>query len=280
MRRSSRTGSSSSGSRGRRPMRWLFLLVALFAFLPATSSAESADSEATRLSLPDDLKPYANIEEVFDKVAKVIEILGTAEFNVASHSDSLEEPPCGPINRGMMLSHAGYNMIINYVERGIISPAAVLPKSGYSGVSKGLVSPRRGLLLRVWDLSKLHKLLEVRQKLEAWPEPLKHYVKAFLSELLRFRKTRREMMLRNEYTAQTQRRSSRIYYYRYHYERHWRKIKSNTYKEKIFHERFPKPLIYDKHAEKLYQIFESIPKPERPENRWTPPKTLVESGVG
>jgi len=67
--------------------------------------------------------------------------------------------------------------------------------------------------------------------------------------------------------VQTQRRSSRIYYYQYHYERHWRDIKSDTNEEKLFHERFPKPLIYDQHAKKLYQIFESIPAPERPENK-------------
>jgi hypothetical protein len=165
----------------------------------------------------------------------------------------------------MMLAHAGFNMFVNTMERRWTSPTGALSNFSDDGPYAGLVSQKRGLLLRVWSMSDIERLIQLRLKLKAWPQKIRSDLRAFLTELLQFRKTRNEMILRfPERVKDTQRRETLQYAWSY---RLWRSIEGipNEGPELAeFHKRWPEPLSYSAHSEALYKVMKEIPGKARP----------------
>ena len=221
--------------------------------------------ELPSIQLPSDLQAYADFNDVAASLAAVLDVLATAKFEKAAYGTKEDEPPCDALNRAMMLTHAGFNMLINARERGMISPGSVLPRYGDVRPIKGLISERRGLLLRIWDMPKFEKLFQLRQKLSAWPKNLREDVVIFLTELQRFRITRKEMLLRfPDRVAEIQRRET--IEYAYHYKSDWKlgNILPGSKEEVEFLLRWPKPLGYAAHSAALYDVMKEIPQQERP----------------
>lgn len=250
-----------------RLMKLASAFVAIFVIQIHCSYAQNEKfGEIPPLELPEDLRAYQDVENVISKLSAVIEVLGTAQFEKASYSEKVDEPPCDAINRGMMLVHAGFNMAINNLEKGLLSPAATLPGWRDAGVVKGFISPRRGLLTRIWDMPKILEILNLGQKLATWPEPLKSDLRMFLGELLNFRQTRKEMFIRDGSISPIQERETIVYSYHYNFDLQIKGIKYGSREEDNFKIYTPKPLTYSEHSYILFEIFKRIPRVDRPEN--------------
>jgi hypothetical protein len=128
-----------------------------------------------------------------------------------------------------------------------------------------LVSQRRGLLLRVWNTSDIERFIQLRIKLKAWPQKTRSDMSTFLTELLRFRKTRNEMMLRfSEQIKSIKERQTLKYAWDYWFQRDIRRIPNEGPELTEFHIQWPQPLIYNTHSEALYEIMKRIPGEARP----------------
>ncbi len=253
-------------------MKLLVLIFFLSIFLSTILQAQNAASEPPEaitelpaIHLPDDLQPYAEPNNILATVETVIDILASAKFAKATYSDKADEPPCDSLNRGMMLAHAGFNMFVNTTERGWTSPTAVLSNFGNDGPYAGLVSPRRGLLLRVWSMSDIERLIQLRLKLKTWPQKTRGDLGTFLTELLRFRKTRNEMILRfPERIKDIKRRETPEYAANYRLWRDIRGVPNEGPELAAFHIQWPEPLSYSAHSEALYKSMKEIPGEARP----------------
>lgn len=210
--------------------------------------------------VPNDLKAYSDPAEVFASVESILDILKTAKFQKSTFSQKQNEPSCDALKHGMMLAHAGFNMLVNARERGWISTTGALSSFGEDERYTGLVSERRWLLMPIWELPKIGKLLELRKRLSTWPSDIRSDLAAFLVELLRFRSTRNEMLVRfPERTKAIRQQSTLQYAWDYWMWRRVEGIPDSGDKLKEFNKRRREPLSYEGHNEALATLVKEIP---------------------
>jgi hypothetical protein len=241
------------------------LIITHFSILNAEEIPYTSDLKLPLPQIPNDLKGYADPAEVLASAEAILDVLKTAKFQKSSFSQKQVEPPCDALKRGMMLVHAGFNMLVNARERGWITPTGALSSFGEDGPYTGLVSERRWLLLRVWDLPRIGKLLELRERLRTWPQDIRSDLAVFLSEMLRFRSTRNEMLVRFHDRIKAIRQQSTIQYaWDYWLWRRVEGIPDSGDKLAEFHKRRPEPLSYEPYNKALFDLLNEIPGNTRP----------------
>ena len=247
-------------------VRFVLFAVIMLAQLGAPRAQEIAGEVKLPLpQVPTDLKAYVSTDDVLASAEVVLDILKTAKFHQSTQNEKQDEPSCDAFKRGMIVAHAGFNMFVNAREREWVSPTGALTPFGYDGPYTGLVSDRRGLLLRIWDLPKMSKLLTMRERLRSWPQGIRSDLAAFLTELVQFRSTRSELLVRfPEWVRKIQQRTTSQYALDYWVWRRIEGIPDSGEKLDEFHKRRPEPLGHDTYNDALINLMRQIPSSTRP----------------
>jgi hypothetical protein len=152
--------------------------------------AQGGDEKLAVRSVPAGLAPYADVALVIENARRVIGALGTAKFEVVPREGRQGAAECNSeevqsFNRGYVLAHTGFNMLLALQERGFTEI------SGANGLANAkrrrFVQFGRSALLGSWSPKQLGRLLEVRQSLASLPAHTKTDLAAFLSKLREYR---------------------------------------------------------------------------------------------